>query len=47
MDFGVQIFNGNSAFAATMLDGERWVFIFPEVPYLLVLHYLTIPANPQ
>ncbi len=47
VDFGLPIYNGNKALAATTLDGERWVFIFPEVPYFYVLHYLTIPANPR
>ena len=47
VDFGLPIYNGNSALAATTLDGERWVFIFPVVPYQFVLHYLTIPANPR
>jgi hypothetical protein len=27
------------------LDGERWAFVFPPIPYTLVLSYLTIPAN--
>jgi hypothetical protein len=46
VDFGLPIFNGNSALAATTLDGERWVFVFPVVPYQYVLTSLTIPANP-
>ena len=45
VDFGAQIFNGNSALAAVTLDGERWVFLFPTVPYQFVLTSLTIPAN--
>jgi hypothetical protein len=45
VDFGLPIFNGNSALAATTLDNERWVFIFPTVPYQFVLAALTIPAS--
>ena len=47
VDFGPPIHThyGNSALAATTLDGESWVFIFPMIPYQLVLISLTIPAN--
>ncbi len=45
VNFGLPIFNGNSALVATTLDGECWVFIFPTVPYQFVLTALTIPVN--
>ena len=34
-----------TALAAVTLDGERWVLVFPPVPYQFVLSYLSIPAN--
>lgn len=43
--FGAPIFNGNNALAAVTLDGERWAFVFPAVPYQFVMSYLTIPQN--
>lgn len=45
VDFGVPISDGR-ALAAVTLDGQRWVFIFPKVPFWFVSSYLTIPANP-
>ena len=44
VDFGAPISN-QSALASVMLDGERWVFVFPPTTYQFVLSYLTIPAN--
>lgn len=44
VDFGATIDNGNDALAAVTLDGERWAFVFPAIPYQFVLNYLTIPA---
>ena len=45
MIFGAPIANENNALAAAVLDGERWAFVFPAIPYQLVLSYLTIPTN--
>lgn len=45
VNFGLAIANDNGALAATTLDGESWVFVFPASAYLFVLSYLTIPAN--
>jgi Domain of unknown function (DUF4340) len=45
VDFGVELPASQTALAAVMLDGERWVFIFPPVLYQFVSTYLTIPAN--
>lgn len=45
VDFGPAIADNNGALAATTLDGQRWVFLFPESAYLFVLSYLTIPPN--
>ncbi len=47
VDFGAPISNGDGgSLAAITLDGERWLFIFPMMPYWFVSNYLTIPANP-
>ena len=43
MDFGLQL--GQTALAATTLDGERWVFIFPPEIYQLIMSYLAISPN--
>jgi hypothetical protein len=43
VDFGAPI-SDQSALAAVMLDGERWVFVFPPVLYQFVSTYLTIPV---
>lgn len=43
VDFGLQ--SGQTALAATMLDGERWVFIFPPEIYTLITSYLAISPN--
>ncbi|HTV40179.1 MAG TPA: DUF4340 domain-containing protein [Candidatus Sulfotelmatobacter sp.] len=43
VDFGLQL--GQTALAATTLDGERWVFIFPPEIYQLVMSYLAISPN--
>jgi hypothetical protein len=45
VDFGAEVSASQTALAAVMLDGERWVFIFPPVLYQFVSTYLTIPAN--
>ena len=45
MDFGAELPRVQTALAAVTLDGERWAFVFPPVPYQFVLSYLTIPAN--
>jgi hypothetical protein len=45
VDFGAEYTERQTAVAAVTLDGERWVFLFPPIPYQLVLAYLTIPAN--
>ncbi|HVU26720.1 MAG TPA: DUF4340 domain-containing protein [Verrucomicrobiae bacterium] len=44
VDFGGLLSN-QTALASVMLDGERWVFIFPPTLYQFVVTYLTIPAN--
>ncbi len=43
--FGTKLPRYNTALAAVTLDGERWVFLFPDVLYQFVTSYLTIPAN--
>jgi hypothetical protein len=43
VDFGSGL-PSQTALAAVMLDGERWVFVFPPVLYQFVSNYLTIPA---
>ena len=45
VDFGAESPQAHTAAAAVMLDGERWVFVFPPVLYQFVSTYLTIPAN--
>jgi hypothetical protein len=45
MAFGTELPSSNTALAAVTLDGERWVFVFPQVLYQFVTSYLTIPAN--
>ena len=45
VDFGTELPSSQTALAAVTLDGERWVFVFPQGPYQFVLSYLTIPAN--
>ena len=44
VDFGTELPSSQTALAAVTLDGERWVFIFPQGPYQFVLSYLTIPV---
>ena len=44
VDFGAPISN-QTALASVMLDGERWVFVFPPIVYQFVAGYLTIPAS--
>jgi len=44
LDFGQTISN-QTALAAVMLEGERWVFVFPPADYQFVLSYLSIPAG--
>ncbi|HVU07534.1 MAG TPA: DUF4340 domain-containing protein [Verrucomicrobiae bacterium] len=44
VNFGAPI-SDQTALASVMLDGERWVFIFPPALYQFVVTYLTIPAN--
>ena len=43
--FGGEFAQHQTSLAAVTLDGERWAFVFPPVPYQLVLSYLTIPSN--
>jgi len=43
VDFGTPISN-QSALASVMLDGQRWVFVFPPVAYQFVVSYLTVPV---
>ena len=45
VEFGAEIPTAHTALATTMLDGERWAFVFPPVLFQSVLTYLTIPAN--
>jgi hypothetical protein len=45
VDFGTELPSANTALAAVTLDGERWVFVFPQILYQFVSTYLTIPAN--
>ena len=42
---GAPIFNGNNALAAVTLDGQRWAFVFPAIPYQFVINFLTIASN--
>ena len=44
VDFGLPISN-QTALAAVLLEGERWVFVFPPALYQLVQGFLTIPAS--
>jgi len=45
VDFGTESPQAHTAAAAVMLEGRRWVFVFPPVLYQFVTAYLTIPAN--
>jgi hypothetical protein len=45
LEFGAELGQGQTALAATTLDGERWVFVFPPPLYQFVTAYLTIPPN--
>jgi len=45
VDFGTELAQAQTALAAATLDGERWVFVFPPVPYQFVANYLTIPPS--
>jgi hypothetical protein len=45
VDFGSEFPQRQTALASVTLEGERWAFVFPPIPYLFVLNYLTIPAN--
>jgi len=45
VDFVREYPEAHTALATTVLDGERWAFVFPPVVYQYVLSYLTIPAN--
>jgi len=45
LDFGAELAPNQTALAAMMFDGERWVFVFPPVLYQFVATYLTIPTN--
>jgi hypothetical protein len=50
VDFGTELPPSSpnamgTALAAVTLEGERWVFIFPVVPYQLVAANLTLPPN--
>ncbi|HUB87375.1 MAG TPA: DUF4340 domain-containing protein [Verrucomicrobiae bacterium] len=48
LDFGgeLRLPEGQTALAATTLDGVRWAFIFPPAVYQLVASFLTIPPPP-
>jgi Domain of unknown function (DUF4340) len=43
VDFGETV-SSKTALAGVILDGERWVFVFPAAVYQLVQSYLTIPG---
>lgn len=45
LDFGLELPQGHTALAATTLNGERWVFVFPPTLYQFVTTYLIIPPN--
>jgi len=45
VDFGLELPSAQTALAAVTLDGERWAFIFPVIPYQMVAANLTIPPN--
>ncbi len=44
VDFGTELPSLQTALAAATLDGEQWIFVFPQGPYQFVLSYLTIPV---
>ena len=43
--FGSELPRANTALASVTLDSERWMFVFPPVPYQFVSTYLTIPPD--
>ena len=45
VDFGLELPKEQTALAAVMLDGQRWVFIFPVIPYQMTAANLTLPSN--
>ena len=45
LDFGI-VTNPPTLFAATTLDGDRWMFVFPPPLAALVAAYLIIPDSP-
>ena len=45
VDFGAEIPKAQTGLAAVTLDGERWAFVFPAIPYQLVSANLTIPLD--
>jgi hypothetical protein len=47
VDFGLEVPRWQTALGAVTLDGERWVFVFPVIPYQMAAANLTIPPNAQ
>lgn len=47
LHFGLELPQSHTALAATTLDGQQWVFVFPPVLYQFVTTYLTIRPNTQ
>jgi len=45
VDFGLELPKAQTALAAVTLDDERWVFVFPVIPYQMTAINLTIPPN--
>jgi hypothetical protein len=43
VDFGLELPKAQTALAAMTLDGERWAFVFPVIPYQMTAANLTIP----
>ena len=43
LDFGGTVPQTQTVFAATTLDGDRWIFVFPPPLAQLVAAYLTVP----
>jgi hypothetical protein len=45
LDFGLEIPTSQTALAAVTLDGERWAFVFPVIPFQMTAANLTIPPK--
>ena len=45
LDFGGTVPQTQTVFAATTLDGDRWIFVFPPPLAQLVAAYLTVPPT--